>query len=93
MENYVRKYEKLAVECEFLPRLESLLSRVNYPLQQKLQEELEELDAICCSITYEAEKKCRKLCKGQVVFSPELQQACRQFEFFPFCTKSYQAVK
>ncbi len=57
VENYVRKYEKLAVECEFLPRLESLLSRVKYPLQKKLQEELEELDAIRCSMTYEAEKK------------------------------------
>ncbi len=47
-----------------LYRVETLAAKVTYPLPPLLQQEYEELDALHCQFTEEAERKCRKLCKG-----------------------------
>jgi len=82
VQNYVRRYEKLATENNLVFRVESLAQKASYPLTPTLQAEFEELDNVRCQITKEAEKRCRKLRKGQVEFSPALQKASRQIKVF-----------
>jgi hypothetical protein len=87
VENYVRRYEKLAIQHELLPKTEQFLEKARYPLSRVLQAEFEELDNIRCIITQEAEKRCRKLRMGQVSFSPELRQASRGIKIFTLLHK------
>ena len=75
--NYLKIYEKEASRVNLLQKVDSLLSRLEYPLPIDLQDEYEDLDKLRCNITQEAERKCRKLRKGQVAFSPALQRASR----------------
>ena len=53
----------------------------------------EELDALHCQFTEEAERKCRKLCKGQVAFSPDLQNASRVIKVFTLLLKKSKVGK
>jgi hypothetical protein len=43
--------------------------------KNEIAQRYEELDAIRCKATTFAEKRCRKLCLGQVAFSPELNMS------------------
>jgi hypothetical protein len=85
--NYVRRYEALVQQHQLLPKIQNFMSRAQYPLSPLLQEELETLDNLRVMITAEAEKKCRKLRKGQVAFSPELQQASRTMKAYSLIHK------
>jgi len=91
--NYVKKYEQRAIQYELLPRVEKLLSQVKYPLSYSLQQEFEELDSLRCSITREAEQKCRKLRKSQVAFSLALQLASRHIKLFLLLHKKLSGRK
>lgn len=73
VQNYIRKYKKLASKHDLLWKVQALSSKAVYPLPQNLQQEYESLDCIRCTITQR--KTCRKLRKGQVSFSPKLQKA------------------
>jgi hypothetical protein len=75
VQNNIRIYECLATQKNLLRRVQVLASKATYPLSNELRKEYETLDAIRCDITKYAEKHCRKLKKGQVSFSPEVQQA------------------
>jgi hypothetical protein len=91
--NYVRRYEVLAQQHQLLPKIEDFMCRAQYPLSLSLQEELETLDNLRVMITAEAEKKCRKLRKGQVAFSPELQQASRTIKAYSLIQKKLLGKK
>ena len=75
----VRKYkEALLHHCHLMDlfrRLDSLRRRATYPLSAPLQREYELLDRIRIQGMEEAERKCRRLCKGNVPWSPELKAA------------------
>jgi hypothetical protein len=77
LQKYVEEYEKLVKWHNLHEQVRILEEKAKYPLSPSLAKEYEELDSIRCNITYMAEKKCRKLCKGQVSFSPELQLTSR----------------
>jgi len=77
VQKYVEEYEKLVKWHNLHEQVCILEEKAKYPLSPSLAEEYEELDSIRCNITYMAEKKCRKRCKGQVSFSPELQLTSR----------------
>ena len=93
VKNYLRVYEKAAMASNLLYRVETLAAKVTYPLPPLLQQEYEELDALHCQFTEEAERKCRKLCKGQVAFSPDLQNASRVIKVFTLLLKKKQGRK
>jgi len=55
--------------------------------------EFENIDKIRCEITAAAGKKCRKLCKGQVSFSPEVQIAHQQIKAWTLLKKRVSGEK
>ncbi len=78
VQRYIEIYETLAKSHNLQERVRLLEEKARYPLSPALATEYKKLDNIRCTITCQAEKQCRKLRKGQVDFSPELQQASRQ---------------
>jgi hypothetical protein len=93
VKNYLRVYEKAALASNLLYRVETLAAKVTYPFPPLLQQEYEELDALRCQFTEEAERKCHKLCKGQVAFSPDLQSASRVIKVFTLPLRKKQCRK
>jgi len=91
--NYLQVFEKEAIKVDLLPKVLNLQSKATYPLSQSLQQEYEALDNLRCQITEHAEQKCRKLRKGQVAFSPELQQASSLIKAYNLCLKRSQGRK
>jgi hypothetical protein len=75
--NYVKLYKSQARKQRLLKRIQKLEDYITYPPTAEMQKEYESIDALNCEITRFAEKRCRKLRKGQVAFSLELQQASR----------------
>jgi hypothetical protein len=73
--NYCKRYEELAGKFNMEERVKRLNEESNIPMTAAQKYEYETLDAIRCDITAHAEKKCRKLRKGQLAFSPALQIA------------------
>jgi hypothetical protein len=91
--NYHRTYNRLAENSNLLSKVNDLMMKATYPLQRHLQQEYERLDQIRCQITAEAEKKCRKLRKGQVAFSPALQQAMRTTKVYTLLHRKAEGKK
>jgi hypothetical protein len=58
-----------------LEHYKSLLQETSYPASTSVRIRYEELDAIRIEGVKEAERRCRKLCMGQVDFSPQLRLA------------------
>jgi len=83
----------LAENSNLLSKVNDLMMKATYPLQRHLQQEYERLDQIRCQITAEAEKKCRKLRKGQVAFSPALQQAMRTTKVYTLLHRKAEGKK
>jgi hypothetical protein len=80
VENFTRRYEKLATQAKLLEKVTALDRQARYPFNASLAFHYETLDTIRCQISIAAEKKCRKLRKGQVAFSPTLQKAMKQIK-------------
>jgi hypothetical protein len=91
--NYVRKFEKLAKQHHLLEKVKNLDAVVHYPINSELIYQYETLDATQCEITIAAEQKCRKLRKGQVAFSPELQLASNKIRAYIFLIKRKKGEK
>jgi hypothetical protein len=91
--NYHSTYNHLADKFNLLSKVNDLMTKATYPLQLHLQQEYERLDQIRCQITTEAEKKCRKLRKGQVVFSLALQQAMRTIKVYTLLHRKAEGRK
>jgi hypothetical protein len=68
-------YECLIQEGNWVERAKTLEDIASYPLPKSLQDEYESLDKLRIEAIKLAEKKCRKLCMGQVSFSPTIQHA------------------
>jgi hypothetical protein len=58
-----------------------------YPLAPHLQQEWEAIDALHCEGVTLAERKCRKLHKGAVPWSPDIQRAREQVEIWGLILK------
>jgi hypothetical protein len=91
--NYVARYEMLAKKNKLQDKVIALYSSLSYPLSASLQEEYESLDALHCEITRAAEKKCRKLWKGQVAFSPKIRSAHKRLKALTLLQKRAKGKK
>ena len=78
VENYVKKYEKLALQHKLPKWISQLPGAAKAPFSPAMIQEYEAINNLRCHITAEAKRRCRKLHMGQVDFSPELQQANRK---------------
>ncbi len=85
--NYVKLCESQARKQQLLHRTQQLEKRITYPATVEIQKEYKSIDAMRCDITRFAEKRCRKLRKGQVAFSLELQQASRAIAAYSLLQK------
>jgi len=93
VKNYISRFKKLAKKAGLLDKVVALDCQAQYPYLTKLAYTYELLDAIRCKITTSAEKKCRKLKKGQVAFLPILQTAMRQIKCYSLLIKKKQGQK
>jgi hypothetical protein len=78
VDNYIRLYHQFAAPLQLFQRVKLLDESVWFLTKNQVIEEYEELDALRCEAATFAKGKCRKLCTGQVTFSPELQAARNQ---------------
>jgi hypothetical protein len=65
-----------------LDRMQRLEDRAEYPLSLELQYDEETIDNMMFEIMARAEKRYRKLRKGQVAFSPAIQAASRTIAMY-----------
>jgi hypothetical protein len=73
--NYVRVFKSFIKKNNLVNLLDSLRQLKCFPLSSNGIELYEKIDELRCTGVQRAEKKCRKLCMGQVAFSPILHQA------------------
>lgn len=89
----LRRRRQSKTRHNLLDRSRSFLTKATYPSAPSLSYEYEKLDTMRCEITRAAEKKCRKLCTGQVAFSPEIQQAHQIIKAWTLLKKRSQEGK
>ncbi len=75
VQNYVSRYERFIIQNNLLQLSNDLASTSQYPPTDDLIVEYEHLDTLRCRGVAFAERKCRKLCMGNVDYSPEIQAA------------------
>jgi hypothetical protein len=72
IENYVHLFHQFARPLDLFKRVKNLDKQYRNMSKTEAILEYEELDILRCQATAFAERHCRKLCTGQVAFSPEL---------------------
>ncbi len=92
MANYVRAYKAFINKNNLLAKAKKLRSIVSYPILEMDKHTYEEIDSLRCEGVQYAEKKCRKLRKGQVAFSPEIQIAHRRIKAWSLLLKKGQRI-
>ncbi len=93
VENFTRRNEKLATQAKLLEKVTALDRQARYPFNASLAFNYETLDVIRCQISLGAEKKCKRLKKGKVAFSPTLQVAMKQIKVFQLLIKKSKGQK
>jgi hypothetical protein len=91
--NFHKTYERLAKRYNLVERALKLDEASTHPLSLEHQYEYETLDAIRCDITACAEKRCRKLRKGQVAYSPQVHLASIRITAWSLLQKHRQGLK
>jgi len=72
VQNYIKLYHKYAEPLDLFRRVQDFEKRAQCMSRSEIIQEYEALDFLRCEITAKAERRCRKLRKGQVAYSPEL---------------------
>jgi hypothetical protein len=93
VENYTRRFVKLAQKAKLLEKVTALDQCASYPYKPSLSYTYKTLDAIRCEITSSSEKKCRKLRTGQVAFSPALQNSMKTIRAWSLLIKKHKGEK
>jgi hypothetical protein len=75
IDNYVRLFHQFAKPLNLYERVKAL-GKIPAKCQSEVMAEYESLDLLQCQVAEFAERKCRKLQRGQVAFSPRLSD-CR----------------
>ncbi len=75
MSNYVKGYKAFITKHNLLGKVKKLNSSVAYPILDTDRHTYEEIESLRCQGVKLAEKKCRKLRRGQIAFSPQIQTA------------------
>jgi hypothetical protein len=75
VKNYVERLERFVLQNNLLQQSNDLAAAICYPPQAHIKDDYKLLDSLHCKGIALAEKKCRKLCMGNVDYSPEIQAA------------------
>lgn len=75
IDNYVKSYSKYIRKSNLLHKVKLLKEISTYPMTEEDKQVYEDYDLLRCKGLQLAEKKCRKLHKGQVAFSLQFQSA------------------
>jgi hypothetical protein len=91
--NYIKVYKQFIITNSLLERAKELETKSLFPLSPALIKEYEILDNLRCKGMALAERKCRKICAGQVAFSPTLQTNMREIKAWMLLTKYARGLK
>jgi hypothetical protein len=91
--NYVQAFKSFIKKNELIMLLDSLKQLTCYPLSSEGIELYEKIDELRCAGVQIAKKKCRKLCMGQVAYSPTLHQARRTIKAWSLTEKKKKGMR
>ncbi len=91
--NYVKRYRDYITKHNLLGKLNRLQSFSRYPMALEGQEVYEDLDDSRCKGVSYAERKCRKLRKGQVAYSPQLDIVSRKIYAWSLLEKKAKGLR
>ena len=87
---YEQKFLEQAKDHKILPKLHAVYKRANGPLSPEQKEEMERIDHVRKELMIAAEKRCRKLCMGEIDFSPEVSIAGKRYGLWKLIVKKKQ---
>jgi hypothetical protein len=87
IKRYTDSWSQFILDHDLLERAYSIQSECTYPLAPHLQQEWEAIDALRREGVMLADRKCRKLHKGAVPWSPDIQRAREQVEIWGLILK------
>jgi hypothetical protein len=93
IDNYIHLFHQYASHHDLFKKVNILQNTLNSKSRSQVQQEYEELDIIRCQVASFAELKCRKLRKGQVAFSPEMNTARLQVKAWSLILQRIQGQK
>jgi hypothetical protein len=93
IQNYVSTLRKFIQSSNLLHKVQQLKRASSYPLSELHKYLYEEYDSLRCKGVALAEKRCCKLRKGQVAFSPQLQTVCRRIKAWSLLLKKAKGLK
>jgi hypothetical protein len=93
VDNFINLYHKFAAPLQLFDSVQHLYANVKTMSKAEVIAAYEDLDLIQCQAIAFAESKCRKLCTGQVAFSPEMNEARMKIKAWLFLVSKAKGRK